>query len=184
VCGHPSSRRYYCATPQYLRCTKNSLTYTKTHSPHLFRHRVCCLRPASFALAEVCVCMCVCVREGGREGERVYMNYRSVHRCWYACVRFMLVCVREREKERYFLSVLCVCMPIDGSDDDRQMDRRCTVYNCSVPHITTMQYLPRHRHLQQLHRETFYLLACTQILSNKNGTRERQAALSIRRLCL
>ena len=31
VCGHPSSRRYYCATLPYLRCAKTSLTCTKTH---------------------------------------------------------------------------------------------------------------------------------------------------------
>ena len=82
---------------------------------------------------------------------------------------------------------VCACVLV-GCDGVMVMmmvvgDERGIVYSCPVARMTStlFKHLPRDRPLLQLCTEglsAFYLLACTQIASNKNVTREGHAGLS------
>ena len=79
---------------------------------------------------------------------------------------------------------LCVCMYyVDGNDDgDRRVGGHGIVCNCPAAHMaaTLASTSP---FLAALKRgPSDILLACTQILPNKNGARERCLALPITRL--
>ena len=67
-------------------------------------------------------------------------------------------------------------MPIYGGNDDRRMDWRCILYNCSVARITAILASTSSFSAARQRGPSDILLACAQISSNKNGTRERQVA--------